>query len=115
MSKVASDSPPDQPFESLRSPVRFREVLRRGDRRTVGGITVVSLFVDEPGTRIGLAVGRTLGSAVIRNRIKRRIRHACRHLDLAPGWDHVVIPAPSTARASFSSLVEWLRRATERP
>ncbi|MEX1043550.1 MAG: ribonuclease P protein component [Acidimicrobiia bacterium] len=115
MSRVASDSPPDRPFESLRSPVRFREVLRRGDRRTVGGITVVSLFVDEPGTRIGLAVGRRLGSAVTRNRIKRRIRHACRHLDLSPGWDHVVIPAPATARAPFSSLVEWLRRATERP
>lgn len=75
---------------------------------------MVSLFVDEPGTRIGLVAGRRLGSAVTRNRIKRRIRHACRNVDFAPGWDHVVIPTGAVAHISFSTLVDWLERAVHR-
>jgi ribonuclease P protein component len=77
----------------------------------VGGLTVVSLNVSEPGVRIGLVAGRRLGSAVTRNRIKRRIRHACRQVDLPHGWDHVVIPTRSVAHVPFPTLVEWLRSA----
>jgi ribonuclease P protein component len=72
-------------------------------------MTVVSLRSPEPGARVGLVAGRRLGSAVTRNRIKRRIRHACHHVEFTSGWDHVVIPAPGAERAPFSSLVEWLR------
>lgn len=80
----------------------------------MGGVTVVSLAGPEPVTRIGLVTGRRLGSAVKRNRIKRRIRHACRHIDFTPGWDHVVIPTGSVARVPFRTLVDWLERATRR-
>jgi ribonuclease P protein component len=112
--RVASVSPPERSVDSLRSPARFREVLRRGERRTAGGITVVSLAVEEPGTRIGLVAGRRLGSAVTRNRIKRRVRHACRQLELQSGWDHVVIPTSAISRVRFETLVEWLRLGLER-
>lgn len=114
VTRAASDSPPDRRYESLRSPVRFREVLRRGRRRTEGGVTVASLAGPGPTVRIGLVAGRRLGTAVTRNRIKRRIRHACRQLDLQPGWDHVVIPSRAVAEAPFTDLVSWLARAMER-
>ncbi|HSJ26656.1 MAG TPA: ribonuclease P protein component [Acidimicrobiia bacterium] len=109
MTRAASDSPPDPSFESLRSSARFREILRRGHRRTVGGLTVVSLANVESRCRVGLVAGRRLGSAVTRNRIKRRIRHACRNLEFTPGWDHVVIPTAEVARVPFDTLVGWLR------
>lgn len=89
--------------------------MRLGDRRTVGGVTVVSLQASQPGVRIGLVAGRRLGSAVIRNRIKRRVRHACRHIEFTPGWDHIVIPAPEVAHAPFGAVVRWISRATDRP
>ncbi|MFP5333079.1 MAG: ribonuclease P protein component [Acidimicrobiia bacterium] len=111
MTRAANDSRPETPFESLRSPVRFREVLRHGGRRTVGDLTVVSLSSGGPGVRVGLVAGRRLGSAVSRNRIKRRVRHACRHVQFSPGWDHVVLPGPRVADVPFTTLVEWIGRA----
>lgn len=81
----------------------------------MGGVTVVSLQAPEPVVRIGLVAGRRLGSAVTRNRIKRRVRHACRHVEFSPGWDHVVIPTSEVARAPFPTLIGWISRATERP
>lgn len=111
VTRAASDSRPEAPFESLRSPARFREVLRHGRRRTVGDITVVSLSSGGPGVRVGLVAGRRLGSAVTRNRIKRRVRHACRHVQFSPGWDHVVLPGPGVAHVPFTTLVEWIGQA----
>lgn len=81
----------------------------------MGGVTVVSLEATEPGVRIGLVAGKRLGSAVIRNRIKRRVRHACRHVEFTPGWDHVVIPTAVVARVPFLDLVGWIQRASDRP
>lgn len=80
----------------------------------MGGLTVVSLSADEPGSRVGLIAGRRLGTAVTRNRIKRRIRHACRHINFPPGWDHVVIPSTAVATVPFATLVGWLDRAVHR-
>lgn len=109
MSRAVSDSPPER--QSLRSSTRFGEVMRQGKRTTVGGLTVVSLAASDQTIRIGLVAGKRLGKAVKRNRIKRRIRHACRHIDFTPGWDHILIPAASVAVVPFGTLVEWLERA----
>lgn len=54
---------------------------------------------------VGFVVGRNVGPAVVRNRVKRRLRHlmAERIGDLAPG--RVVVRAnPPAAYATFSDL-----------
>ncbi len=80
----------------------------------MGGITVVSLPNSERLTRIGLVAGRGLGGAVTRNRIKRRVRNACHHVEFTAGWDHVVIPARSVEHAPFPALIAWVTEATAR-
>ncbi len=66
-------------------------------------------------TRWGLSVKARLGGAVMRNRIKRRLREILRAAGLAPGWDIVVQPLTAeVARAEFGELRDELRGLLER-
>ena len=63
------------------------------------------------GTRFGLVTSRRVGGAVIRNRVRRRLREICRlhRTMIAPGWLVVVVAKSAAAEASFSELrEEWL-------
>lgn len=63
---------------------------------------------DEP--RLGLAVPKASGSAVVRNRIKRQLREAWRSSlnSIEPGKDYVLIARPGLAEASEQRGFEWL-------
>ena len=68
----------------------------------------------EPGPpRVGLVVPRSVGSAVVRNRVKRRLRHAVAGAALKPGVDYVIIANPRVEKVPFSELQAWLNRAME--
>jgi ribonuclease P protein component len=58
----------------LRSSRDFAEVLRAGRRIGTACLTVYVRDNESGAPRIGLAVSRRLGGAVVRNRIKRRLR-----------------------------------------
>lgn len=62
---------------------------------------------------MGYAVRKTAGSAVVRNRIKRRLRAAIAAVDLRPGVDVVVSGGSEVADVDFQVLVEKLDRALE--
>jgi ribonuclease P protein component len=64
---------------------------------------------DEP--RLGLAVPRSTGSAVVRNRVKRQLREVWRALlpRVPRGHDYVLIARPGLAEASEARGLEWLR------
>jgi ribonuclease P protein component len=65
-----------------------------------------------PGSpRVGLIVSKGAGNAVTRNRIKRRLRHALRAVELKPGTDYVIIGSRQVADASHPQLMGWLERA----
>ena len=54
----------------------------------------------QPGvSRVGLVVSRSAGYAVTRNRIKRRLRHSLRDVQLKPGSDYVFIGSSQVADA----------------
>lgn len=98
-------------YESLRNSRDFRRVLDEGTRRRIGGIVVVE-SPGRPGPpRLGLVVSRSCGSAVARNRIKRRLRSAARAAELEPGTDYVIIANRQVGDAPFEQVVGWLRRA----
>ena len=63
---------------------------------------------DEP--RLGLAVPKSTGSAVQRNRIKRRLREVWRaRLQEVPGGcDYVLVARPGLIEASEAQTASWL-------
>jgi ribonuclease P protein component len=66
--------------------------------------------------RVGITVGRALGGAVVRNRIKRRMREAVRaHLAAlceapAPAVDIVINPKKTVLTAEFDALLREVAR-----
>ncbi len=64
---------------------------------------------DEP--RVGLAVSRKVGDAVVRNRLKRRLRALFDELapSLGRGRDYVAIARPGLAEAAEANGHAWLR------
>jgi ribonuclease P protein component len=86
----------------------FEQVYKRGQRHFSAHMTVFYLRRSEAnGPRIGLTVGRALGGAVTRNRIKRRLREAIR-LSLpvtGPAADVVINPKKAMLGAEFQDLL----------
>jgi ribonuclease P protein component len=65
--------------------------------------------------RVGLTVSTKVGGAVIRNRVKRRLREAVRHeLSGLPAVDLVLVARASSTTATVSQLRAWLVKANAR-
>jgi ribonuclease P protein component len=91
----------------------FDAVYREGAQRSAPGFRVIVRPNGTDRVRFGISVRRSLGGAVVRNRIKRRLREILRRVRprLAPGWDIVVEPrAPEIARTNFARLEAELTR-----
>ncbi|MDN5854159.1 MAG: ribonuclease P protein component [Actinomycetia bacterium] len=113
----------------LRDGDGFRTATRRGERARSRTL-VAHLRLPENNGRpenegesgpvlaalVGFVVGRQVGSAVVRNRVKRRLRHLVRdRLALLPEGSALVVRAlPSSASASHLELSADLDRVLAR-
>jgi len=61
-----------------------------------------------PHNRYGFVTSRAVGKAVVRNKVRRRLREAVRSLPLKEGWDVVVIARRSAADTTYRELRESL-------
>ena len=94
----------------------FERVYKQGRRHFSANITVFYLRRAEgEGMRVGFTVGRALGGAVDRNRMKRRLREAVRLSRQFPGpmADVVINPKKSVRTVEFSVLLGEVNRAFE--
>lgn len=96
----------------LARPRDFEALQERGAIRSNALLAARVLRTELGTTRFGLATGRTLGSAVIRNRVRRRLREAIRSMlpSLRPGWDVLLIARPAIVAAEHPVVVQALRR-----
>jgi len=99
-------------FESLRRRGDFTRTTRRGRRHTG---TFLTTFVADGRrrTRVGITVGSAVGGAVVRNRLRRRLKAILDRYPLAaPPWhDIVVIARPGAGELAFAALADELGRA----
>jgi len=88
----------------------FDSVYRNGRRRSSRQFTVFFAANGLAESRFGMSVGRALGGAVVRNRIRRRVREVLllHRGEIPSGWDIIVHPRASVAKADFASLGDEL-------
>jgi ribonuclease P protein component len=100
----------------LSSPRDFAALMERGTIRSHPLLATRVLRTDLGTTRFGLATSRALGSAVIRNRVRRRLREVLRSVapEIRPGWDVLVIARSGLVTADHRTLVETLTRLLRR-
>lgn len=90
----------------------------RGRRQRAGRLAVLhvrSERADGP-ARLAVVASRRVGSAVARNRAKRLLREAARHVAWAPGTDAVLIARSSCAASQLADVhteLEQLARALQ--
>ena len=94
--------------------VRDRATFRAfaGGVRSRRGLLALSFVAGDDSSvppRVAYAVSRKVGPAVVRNRVRRRLRHAVaarRHL-LVPGGAYLVIARPGLGASPWAELDHW--------
>lgn len=88
----------------LGASARISEIHRRG-RSVANGLLVMRVLPNGlERSRFCFVTGKRVGKAVIRNRVKRRLREAVRHSAAAPGWDSVLIARKGAGEADYDQL-----------
>ena len=95
----------------------FKRVRRSGKSYAHPLVVLIVQTHEQPRTKVGVAAGRTVGTAVHRNRAKRLLREAMRALipDIAPNLDLVLIARSGLVSATLEdarkALFNLLQRA----
>jgi ribonuclease P protein component len=90
----------------------FDAVYRTGKRRSSSHFTVFVRVNQLPHSRFGFSIKKALGGAVVRNRIRRRVREVvrCHRMEIPAGWDIVIHPKSKVERTPLATLAEDLLR-----
>ena len=100
----------------LRRREEFRRALRDGKRArdALLSITAVRSELPDADSRYGFAIPKRVGGAVVRNRIKRRLRAIVGKSDHPKGWDYVIYAFPAAADATSEKLAGSVNRLVRR-
>ncbi|MBT9582472.1 ribonuclease P protein component [bacterium] len=94
-------------LETLRRNWEFQQVFRVGKSLPGREIVMYALRTKRKVARFGFSISKKVGCAVVRNRLRRRLREICRlHLkELKTGFDLVLV-----ARSEAGSKDFWVLR-----
>ncbi|AYY15110.1 ribonuclease P protein component [Actinobacteria bacterium YIM 96077] len=97
----------------LRRAEDFKVTMRRGKAASTASVVVHAVMTKERRpAKVGFVVGRAVGGAVVRNTVRRRLRHlmADRVDELPPGTNVVIRARPAAAGMSSAVLASYLDR-----
>ncbi|NLF35438.1 MAG: ribonuclease P protein component [Clostridiales bacterium] len=101
---------------SLKQNRDFRRLYAKG-KNSASPVLAVYCRKNRLGVnRLGITVGGKLGNAVVRNKLRRRIREIYRTHEEAflPGWDIVVVGRARAVRAPYGTLQDSLLRLADK-
>lgn len=93
------------------SPLKLNHIFRRLYHTSGQANAFMVLYARRNRTgrnRVGITVSKKLGKAVVRNRVRRRLREIYRLNEekFQPGWDIVVVARSRAVEAPFSRLMD---------
>jgi ribonuclease P protein component len=88
----------------LTKPVQYASVYNKGSSWVNNLLVMKARGNGLVLSRYGLSVGRRVGKAVVRNRVKRLLREILRTTTLRPGWDIVFIARLSATGVNYAEL-----------
>ena len=103
--------------QRLRSAADFQRVREQSPRVWPHRLLVLHVAPNElDRARVGITVSGRVGKAVVRNRVRRRLREALRARfgTLTPGFDVLVVARPPSAQASWQELNAALETVLQR-
>ena len=92
----------------------FQRVYAGGGRARSGGVKVTALVEEGSPSRLGVGVSRHTGNAVVRNRIRRRIKAVWATIDPPPGTQTVIGASAACTSVPFQELADNVRTALSR-
>lgn len=95
----------------------YKAVVRRGRRCAATNTVTYVVSTDEPrSARFGFIVSRQVGSAVVRNTVRRRLKAVCAEAlpQVRSGSDIVIRALPSAATLPFAELRDEVVLCLER-
>ena len=99
----------------MRTSAQFSDTVRSGARSGRRNVVVSVRSTTEQASRVGFIVSKAVGNAVVRNRVKRRLRAQVAPLlaTVPPGTDLVLRANPAAAGAASREIGEALARTLE--
>jgi ribonuclease P protein component len=96
----------------LRQRSRFDQIRREGKCWAAPLVVLCVLPNDLAWSRFGFSASRRVGKAVVRNRVRRRMREVVRlrQTGIAPGWDLVFIARQPIVRADYQEIEEAIEQ-----
>ncbi len=88
----------------LTKPAQYALVYNKGDSWVNKLLVMKALSNGLMLSRYGFSVGRRVGKAVVRNRVKRLLREILRKTSLQAGWDIIFIARSYTAGVNYAEL-----------
>jgi ribonuclease P protein component len=89
-------------------------VFQRGRHNSGRLLALRSVANGGPVSRSGYAISKRVGKAVVRNRVRRRLREALRALPVREGFDLVITARPEAAKSTFWELKAELETLLKR-
>ena len=100
------------PEITVKENYEFRRIYRKG-KSVVSPTMVLYCQRNRQGrTRLGVTVSTKLGKAVVRNRVRRRLREIWRLnlKDMEPGWDIILVARVRAIEAPYQKLDKAYRK-----